>query len=65
KRRLFRPFTQGDDQRLTRAGGTGLGLSICARLCNLMRGRIELDSTLGVGTRITVTLPLQACATGT
>jgi two-component system capsular synthesis sensor histidine kinase RcsC len=59
KQHLFRPFTQGDDQRLTQARGTGLGLSICKRLAELMHGRIELDSALGVGTRVTVTLPLR------
>ncbi|WP_322104305.1 ATP-binding protein [Paraburkholderia sp. J41] len=63
---LFQPFTQGDAHRLTQARGTGLGLSICARLAELMHGRIELDSTQGVGTRVTVTLPLpresDACA---
>ncbi|CAG9274221.1 hybrid sensor histidine kinase/response regulator [Paraburkholderia unamae] len=60
KQHLFKPFTQGDGQRLTQARGTGLGLSICARLAQLMHGRIALDSTLGVGTRVTVTLPLRA-----
>ncbi|WP_171029591.1 hybrid sensor histidine kinase/response regulator [Burkholderia sp. 4M9327F10] len=60
KRRLFQPFTQGADHRLTDTRGTGLGLSICLRLCTLMNGRIEVESTRGVGTRITVTLPLRA-----
>lgn len=59
KPHLFQPFTQGDAHRLTQARGTGLGLSICARLAELMHGRIELDSTQGVGTRVTVTLPLR------
>ncbi|MEM5317679.1 ATP-binding protein [Paraburkholderia sp. JHI869] len=59
KPHLFQPFTQGDAQKLTQARGTGLGLSICARLTELMRGRVALDSTLGVGTRVTVTLPLR------
>lgn len=59
KRHLFQPFTQGENQRLTQARGTGLGLSICARLTELMHGRIELDSAFGVGTRVTVTLPLR------
>jgi two-component system capsular synthesis sensor histidine kinase RcsC len=59
KPHLFQPFTQGDAQRLTQARGTGLGLSICARLAELMHGRIALDSALGVGTRVTVTLPLR------
>lgn len=59
KPHLFQPFTQGDAQKLTQARGTGLGLSICARLTELMHGRIALDSTLGVGTRVTATLPLR------
>ncbi|KVA01443.1 hybrid sensor histidine kinase/response regulator [Burkholderia ubonensis] len=58
--RLFQPFTQGDSNRLMQARGTGLGLSICARLCDLMKGRLNLESTVGVGTRITVVLPLNA-----
>ncbi|TDV23831.1 two-component system capsular synthesis sensor histidine kinase RcsC [Paraburkholderia caballeronis] len=59
RQRLFQPFTQGSGSRLTQARGTGLGLSICARLCRLMNGTIELDSTVGVGTRVAVTLPLK------
>jgi two-component system capsular synthesis sensor histidine kinase RcsC len=62
--RLFRPFTQGDVSRLAQARGTGLGLSICARLTRLMKGTIELDSTVGVGTRVSVSLPLQASGAG-
>ena len=58
KPRLFQPFTQGEVHRLARARGTGLGLSICARLAELMHGHIGLESSLGVGTRVTVTLPL-------
>jgi two-component system, NarL family, capsular synthesis sensor histidine kinase RcsC len=59
KARLFQPFTQGETHRLTQARGTGLGLSICSRLAELMHGRISLESTEGVGTRITVTLPMR------
>ncbi|SAL31089.1 two-component regulatory system sensor kinase [Caballeronia cordobensis] len=58
--KLFQPFVQGDAQRLTQAHGTGLGLSICAHLCKLMGGRVSLRSTEGVGTRITISLPLKA-----
>ena len=63
RQRLFRPFTQGDVSRRAQARGTGLGLSICARLARLMNGAIELDSTVGVGTRVSVALPLQASNT--
>ncbi|MEM5436651.1 ATP-binding protein [Paraburkholderia diazotrophica] len=60
RQRLFQPFTQGEGHRLTQARGTGLGLSICARLCELMRGRIAVESIEGVGTRIVVSLPLRS-----
>jgi len=59
KDRLFQPFSQVDNNRLAQARGTGLGLSICMRLVERMKGRITLDSILGVGTRVTVRLPLQ------
>ncbi|WP_322050534.1 ATP-binding protein [Paraburkholderia bannensis] len=65
KARLFQSFTQGDAHRLTEARGTGLGLSICGRLAKLMHGRCEVESTLGVGTRVIVTLPLRADASKT
>jgi two-component system capsular synthesis sensor histidine kinase RcsC len=59
KKQLFQPFTQGNSNRLAQARGTGLGLSICGRLCELMKGSITIDSTAGVGTRVTVKLPLR------
>ncbi|MEY2987953.1 MAG: hypothetical protein RJB13_1474 [Pseudomonadota bacterium] len=37
--------------------GTGLGLAICYSIVNQHRGRISVDSTLGVGTCFTIELP--------
>ncbi len=45
--------------------GVGLGLSIVKHLCDLMRARIELDSSIGEGTRFTVTLPSARAGSGT
>jgi light-regulated signal transduction histidine kinase (bacteriophytochrome) len=37
--------------------GTGTGLTLCRRLMTLQHGTITLDSTLGAGTTVTLTLP--------
>ncbi|HET6602607.1 MAG TPA: two-component regulator propeller domain-containing protein [Xanthomonadaceae bacterium] len=58
-RHLFEPFVQADATPVaTRAQGSGLGLSICRELAQLMGGAISLESTPGVGSRVTVVLPL-------
>jgi two-component system sensor histidine kinase/response regulator len=57
---LFAPFTQLHGRRAARGRGVGLGLAICARLVDAMGGHIEVASTLGVGSRFTVRLPLAA-----
>jgi two-component system capsular synthesis sensor histidine kinase RcsC len=58
--RIFKPFVQAEPGTASRFGGTGLGLSICVRLCELMGGKIAVESVQGVGSAFTVTLPLAA-----
>lgn len=56
---LFRPFRQIDSRLSREHEGTGLGLSICRRLCELMKGTIDVHSRWQQGSTFTVTLPLE------
>ncbi len=49
--RIFAPFTQVDTSTTRRYGGTGLGLAISSELIRMHGGRLELQSTLGQGSR--------------
>ena len=53
--KIFEPFFSTK----TKSGGTGLGLSITYGLVKELGGNITVDSTIGVGTTFTVTLPLE------
>jgi cell cycle sensor histidine kinase DivJ len=57
------PFFQARSSYDRRHAGTGLGLSIVKGLLALHGGRLDIESRLGQGTRITIRLPLD-CAHG-
>jgi CheY-like chemotaxis protein len=57
--RLYDRFSQADETINRRYGGTGLGLSICRSLAALMGGEINAVSQPGLGSRFTVSLPLE------
>lgn len=51
------PFYRVDKARSRKQGGAGLGLSLCQMIVQAHGGTLHIESTVGVGTRITVTLP--------
>jgi two-component system, sensor histidine kinase and response regulator len=54
---IFEKFQQLDSPYHRHHGGTGLGLALTKQLVELHLGRIEIESTLGVGSIFTVWLP--------
>lgn len=55
---IFEPFRQASPEIHGRFGGVGLGLHLVDRLTKQLGGRVELESQVGRGTRVTLTLPL-------
>ena len=55
---IFRLFEQVDSSGTRKSGGVGLGLAICARLVELMDGKIWVDSLEGFGSEFNVTCRL-------
>jgi len=58
---IFKPFTQADGSITRSYGGTGLGTTISKNLVEGMKGRIWVSSSLGIGTKAFVSLPLKQC----
>ncbi|HAX74666.1 MAG TPA: hybrid sensor histidine kinase/response regulator [Cyanobacteria bacterium UBA11372] len=56
---LFQKFQQLDTSYNREYEGVGLGLALTKQLIELHRGRIEVESTVGVGSIFTVWLPCQ------
>ena len=52
---IFDRFYKGDAFKQ----GTGLGLAICRTIAERFKGKIEVASTPGKGTRFTIILPLK------
>jgi len=58
---IFNRFYRVDKARTRDEGGSGLGLSICRQIAEAHKGKIVVESKLGVGTRFKIRLPSSAC----
>lgn len=55
---VFRRFYRVDEHRSREAGGVGLGLSLVRAIAQAHGGDAAIESRVGNGTRVTVTVPL-------
>jgi len=55
--RLFQRFVQLDSSLTRQQGGTGLGLILVKKMAELHGGSVQVESTLGVGSRFSILLP--------
>lgn len=56
---IFEPFSREDSANNRNIEGTGLGMSIANNIVRMMNGNIQVESTLGVGSKFTVEVYLK------
>ena len=60
KKHIFDIFTQEHQSARTNYNGVGLGMSIVKKLVDQMKGTVEIDSQIGKGSMVRITLSVRA-----
>lgn len=60
-KKVFEPFYMVDKSRSRKAGGAGLGLALCAKIAALHNAVLTIDSKLGEGTTVYITISGGEC----
>ena len=55
--RLTQPFYRVDKARSRKLGGAGLGLALCRLVAQAHGGQLRIESVLGQGTMVSLSLP--------
>lgn len=63
--RVQQPFQQADPSTTRKYGGSGLGLTICKYLTSALNGTLSIESAIGEGTTVTVTMRADIAETPT
>lgn len=56
---IYDPFERAEDVRISKIQGTGLGMTISRNIIQMMGGDIQIESEMGMGTTVTITVPLK------
>lgn len=59
KNKILEPFTQVDQSSTRKYGGTGLGLTIVSRILEELGSSLNIESELGIGTKVSFTFPVK------
>ena len=58
--KIIEPFYMVDKSRARKQGGAGLGLALCVKIADIHGGTLDIESEVGKGTDVTITIPLFA-----